>query len=633
MKEVRPSSRLGETFQAAARAFGARDWPQAEALCRQVLLADPRHSDALHMLALVFSETGRPDAAIAKLREATAVQPNNPIQWTNLGKIYRDTGQPAEAVECHRRAIALKEDFPEAHFNLGLAYEDLGKFDEAIAAVRRATELRPGYAAAHYNLGNLLRAKGLFRKAVGAYETALQIRSDLADAHMGIALAWQALGESEHAAEHYRHVLRLFPVSEAARKSARQALKGLGQLEEGAIGSVRFADSSAEAVALDRPLNWVFFDALQWEYDLATPLTAPMGGSQSALCYLARALAARGHGVTLLTGTKSPRIVDGIRCLSNTLPLDVALSADTIVVVLNGPAELAAPLRHGRAGRQLFVLWTQHAHDQPHMHALLDPACAALWDRIVCVSGWQRKMYHRCFQVAEDRMDVLRNAISPAFERMFQDAAELAEAKSAAMRLAYTSTPFRGLDVLVSCFPEIRRRHAECHLDVFSSMQIYGGIRADDEHQPIYDRCRATDGIAYRGSVPQTELAQELRGVRVLAYPNTFAETSCIAVMEALAAGALVVTSDLGALPETCAGWARLVPRISRQHPREQFEPHFGQAVVSALDQMQTDWSAAVAERYRQVEAINAACTWKVRAAEWEAAAARWLQPSHVSSQ
>ena len=98
-----------------------------------------------------------------------------------------------------------------------------------------------------------------------------------------------------------------------------------------------------------------------------------------------------------------------------------------------------------------------------------------------------------------------------------------------------------------------------------------------------------------------------------------------------MAAGALVVTSDLGALPETCAGWAKLVPRISKQHPRDEFERDFAHAVSQALDAMQADWPAAMAQRYEQVEAINATCTWSIRAAEWEAAAARWLETAQVA--
>ena len=36
------------------------------------------------------------------------------------------------------------------------------------------------------------------------------------------------------------------------------------------------------------------------------------------------------------------------------------------------------------------------------------------------------------------------------------------------------------------------------------------------------------EGVEYVGSVSQVELAAALKGAMVLAYPNTFAETSCI---------------------------------------------------------------------------------------------------------
>src|SRR5688500_16973261 len=107
MDQTQPQPNPADLFHAAACAFRANNWAEAEALCRQVLSANPKHADALHMLALVFFETHRFDAAIAKLREALAEQPANPALWVNLGIIYRDTKQFAQTVDCELRAIAL----------------------------------------------------------------------------------------------------------------------------------------------------------------------------------------------------------------------------------------------------------------------------------------------------------------------------------------------------------------------------------------------------------------------------------------------------------------------------------------------------------------------------------------------
>lgn len=294
------------------------------------------------------------------------------------------------------------------------------------------------------------------------------------------------------------------------------------------------------------------------------------------------------------------------------------------MVMLNGAVEIGLKFRQKFPGIRRLVLWTGHASDQPAMQHLLNPDALAAWDRIVCVSDWHRNSFHQRLGIPLEKIDILRNAIAPAFENMFETAATLRAAKDPSLRLAYTSTPFRGLDVLVSCFPELRRRHPGCQLDVFSSMKVYGNDVEEDAYSSLYSLCRCTEGIFYRGSLPQPELAKEMAGTSVLAYPNTFPETSCIAVMEAMAAGALVVTSDLAALPETSMDWARLVP-ISFARGRENFENEFIEAVDQSLTALQADPKAFFSERFKQAHAIATSCTWDQRAADWERAAAQWL--------
>src|SRR5262249_23225134 len=137
---------------------------------------------------------------------------------------------------------------------------------------------------------------------------------------------------------------------------------------------------------------------------------------------------------------------------------------------------------------------------------------------------------------------------------------------------------------------------------------------------------RATPGATYHGSVSQTQLAEAMRCVSILAYPNTYEETSCISVMEALAAGALVVTSQLAALPETCAGWGRLVAPMGRAGPYEQYVEDFLHVLNSAISEVECDPVAFAERQFEQVKMINAHYRWDIRAAQWEAAAAGWLK-------
>jgi glycosyltransferase involved in cell wall biosynthesis len=374
-------------------------------------------------------------------------------------------------------------------------------------------------------------------------------------------------------------------------------------------------------------MNIAFLDSIGWDYDVATPNERPLGGSQSALAYLASELARRGSHVTLYTQTSRPGEVMGVRCVSLLgVPPGSFEQAFDAMVVLNGPAELGPALRPRLDPATPLVLWTQHACDQPAMEGLRHPEVRQTWEAVVCVSDWQRTTMLATFGLDPARVFVLRNAIAPFFEGLFSSGDELARAKGSRLVLGYTSTPFRGLNVLAWVFPAVRLEFPDAELQVFSSMRVYQQDEPGDAYAPLYEQCRTTPGIRYVGSLPQPRLAEALKAVSILAYPNTFAETSCIAVMEAMAAGLHVVTTDLGALPETTMGLADLAAPFVPSQDIRAFARDFSQRLIAVLRARAADPPGFAAARFAQVEAMNSGCTWRARAPRWEEAIPVWRQ-------
>ena len=60
------------------------------------------------------------------------------------------------------------------------------------------------------------------------------------------------------------------------------------------------------------PVHLAFVDFISWDYTIDAAYQRPLGGSQSALCYLAEQLAARGHTVQLINNTAMPGASRGV---------------------------------------------------------------------------------------------------------------------------------------------------------------------------------------------------------------------------------------------------------------------------------------------------------------------------------
>jgi glycosyltransferase involved in cell wall biosynthesis len=149
-------------------------------------------------------------------------------------------------------------------------------------------------------------------------------------------------------------------------------------------------------------------------------------------------------------------------------------------------------------------------------------------------------------------------------------------------------------------------------------MNIYQFQPENDQFRSLYDLARDMDGVQYVGSVGQLRLAQELTGAAALAYPSTFPETSCIAAIEAMAAGAAVLTTRLGALPETTQGHAAMV---DWQPNKTKLAETFAAMCIEILRDTRNNPEVATARRQQRLEFIRQNYLWSDRARQW----AEWL--------
>jgi hypothetical protein len=91
--------------------------------------------------ALLGSEKHDYEAAVAALREAIRLQPNNQLVYGNLGRNLARQGKLAEAIAAYREAIRLKPDDSSSHCDLGYCLRRQGQYAEALASFQRCHEL------------------------------------------------------------------------------------------------------------------------------------------------------------------------------------------------------------------------------------------------------------------------------------------------------------------------------------------------------------------------------------------------------------------------------------------------------------------------------------------------------------
>ncbi|CAK0765981.1 protein O-GlcNAc transferase [Azospirillaceae bacterium] len=226
---------LAEAYALALDHHRMGRWNDGLAVCRAILDVAPDNAGTWHLSALLAFQNDDRATALAHVRKALALAPDNPFFHNTFGEILRAGKSPEECVnakEHYRAALMLRPDFPEALYNLGLTFLQEREIPQAKEHLERAASLAPEDVEIRVALGLCLLEMGQIQKAESHLHSALRHAPNLPEAWNNLGLVYQRQGRRDSAMVAYRRALALKPDFAEASNNLGALLQDRGRTLE-----------------------------------------------------------------------------------------------------------------------------------------------------------------------------------------------------------------------------------------------------------------------------------------------------------------------------------------------------------------------------------------------------------------
>lgn len=478
------------------------------------------------------------------------------------------------AVEWGLKAMTIREGWAEAYFSLAKSYYLMawnGTQDERRNWERCVYFARRGLAEPvsqtvlfinplertydiHRFLNYALNKIGDVRGALESAVTGLSARPDdaglIANARIyEVFLAKHTVSTSS------RRLLELGEMSPDVESSIQDGLR-LKPVPVPTATEVprRDVQTSSPVVKPSDGLNIVIYTGHApetWNPD--TMRASGLGGSETAVVEMSKRLVSRGHNVRVFGDCKGKEgVFEGV----DFLHYDRYKGVDCDVLIASRRPQALDDEYEAKCKASLC--WVHDVGCGP----ALTHSRALRVDRFLCLSQWHKGHFlgvHKC--VHPDQVIVTRNGIDLSrFDKLVV---------RNPLRAVYSSSPDRGMEVVVRLWPNVRARVPGAELHVFygfHNWEVAAASVGDQGQLDLIGRLKqmlsdyGQHGVHFHGRVDQVRLAEEFLASGVWAYSTWFSETSCLTAMEAQAAGLRIVTSPIAALNETVGDRGAMIP-------------------------------------------------------------------------
>ena len=257
---------------------------------------------------------------------------------------------------------------------------------------------------------------------------------------------------------------------------------------------------------------------------------------------------------------------------------------------------------------KINILWQKNSWDQNNLqHFFRDKERHDDYDWYVFNSHWTYEKYRTYFKLPTEKCVVIKNGIEKI------EPIQTTYKKGQPIKIIHQNTPWRGLNVLLGAMQLIK--NPLITLDVYSSTEVYGKDfyeQNDKYYQTLYEQADLLPNVNYIGYKPNEYIREHLKDYRMYAYPSTFEETSCISLLECMAAGLYCITTDLGALFETGAEFPIYIPYTDNY---KLLATKFAAAIEAAAESLESE---AVNDHLKfQIKYTNRYYNWNKQGVAW----------------
>lgn len=209
---------------------------------------------------------------------------------------------------------------------------------------------------------------------------------------------------------------------------------------------------------------------------------------------------------------------------------------------------------------------------------------------IVVVSEFQKQETLKHLPIDESKVVVIPNAIEP----LTYDSSKFD--KPSKVKIVHTSTAERGTPVLLNALTKIDR---DFRLEIYN-----------DFYPHNYDGYEPDPRIRFYGRTPKATVIEAIENSHIHAYPSIYPETFCLSQAEAMSAGLLCLTSDIGSLPEVSGGHTRIYPYEEDQIKHMET---YAELLTKAIDDVANgNWNPE-----EQIKYVNSEYSWERHKERW----------------